>query len=174
MQSMSGTATATRARDRTHTTCASVPDPPTMLVYHRWPSVTAPTRARDCTHHMCFCSVPANRARVPQVAICHGPYPRELIKSWHAWDRKNGSENEPVDAILKPASSSKADAAAAQAAAAAQLYLVLAMGDSGRDLEKHVLSRGLEEATAILVQVWGGGGVERQRCGEVEVWRPAH
>ena len=120
------------------------------------------------------CTVPANNARIPQVAICHGPYPRELIKSWHAWDRKNGSENEPVDAILKPASSSKAAAAAAQAAAQAQLYLVLAMGDSGRDLEKHVLSRGVEEATAILVQVWGGGGVERQRCGEVEVWRPAH
>ena len=135
--------------------------PPPVLVYRT-------------VYHMCFCYVPANNARVPQVAICHGPYPRELIKSWHAWDRKNGSENEPVDAILKPASSSKADAAAAQAAAAAQLYLVLAMGDSGRDLEKHVLSRGLEEATAILVQVWGGGGVERQRCGEVEVWRPAH
>lgn len=34
-----------------------------------------------------------------------------------------------------------------------QLYLVLAMGDSGRDLEKHELLEGLDEARAILAQV---------------------
>jgi len=42
---------------------------------------------------------------------------------------------------------------------ARQLFLVIAMSDSGRDLEKHVLSSGMEEARAILAQAgWGPTG----------------
>ena len=98
-----------------------------------------------------------------QVAICHGPYPKPLVKAWHTWDKKNGSENDPVDSIgtMLPESSSlpgggkTADPTDATAAAllAGQLFLVIAMGDSGRDLEKHELTRGLDEARAILAQV---------------------
>ncbi len=78
------------------------------------------------------------------MAICHGPYPRQLTKAWHKWDEQNGSENDAVDGPgLGPGC----------AAARHQLYLVLAMGDSGRDLEKHVLSKGIHEAKAILLQV---------------------
>ncbi len=97
-----------------------------------------PVFAPSSPRHPCFSP--------PQVCVCHGPYPKKLVEAWHAWDKKNGSENEAVDQVPSDSPS-----------AAAQLYLVLAMADSGCDLEKHKLSKGMEEAKAILTQVRGLG-----------------
>ncbi|KAG1655770.1 hypothetical protein FOA52_008477 [Chlamydomonas sp. UWO 241] len=78
-----------------------------------------------------------------RVAICHGPYPKLVARAWHKWDTENGSENDAVDGPgFGPGSAS----------ARSQLYLILAMADCGRDLEKHALSGGLLEARSILLQ----------------------
>ncbi|GAX83992.1 hypothetical protein CEUSTIGMA_g11417.t1 [Chlamydomonas eustigma] len=76
--------------------------------------------------------------KTSQVTVCHGPYPKQLVMAWHAWDKLHESENEAVDANGEEAE--------------CQLYLLIAMEDSGRDLEKHELSKGFEECIGILAQ----------------------
>ncbi|GFH05573.1 protein kinase domain-containing protein, partial [Haematococcus lacustris] len=70
-----------------------------------------------------------------QVGVCRGPYAKELVRAWHKWDKAHGSENDPVDG-LQPS----------------QLYLVIAMADCGRDLEKAAVP-GFDQARSLLAQV---------------------
>ena len=69
------------------------------------------------------------------IGVCRGVYATALQAEWHAWDKKIGSENDPVDNF--PAD---------------QLYVVYAIADGGTDLEKFE-PRSFTEARSILLQV---------------------
>ncbi|EFJ46335.1 hypothetical protein VOLCADRAFT_93165 [Volvox carteri f. nagariensis] len=69
------------------------------------------------------------------LAVCRGPYSRELVNSWKKWDEQYGSENEPVSRLPRD-----------------QLYWVSAMEDSGTDLEKYDLLS-WEQLRSVLLQV---------------------
>ncbi|KXZ49471.1 hypothetical protein GPECTOR_21g697 [Gonium pectorale] len=73
--------------------------------------------------------------RTHAVAVCRGPYPRELVRAWERWDKQHGSENDPVSSL--PAD---------------QLFWVIAMEDSGTDLEKYVLAD-WDQLRSVLLQI---------------------
>jgi hypothetical protein len=60
---------------------------------------------------------------------------QSFIKAWRAWDKKNTSENDPIEGFP-----------------AGQLYAVFAMANCGRDLEGYGL-QGYDEARAMMLQV---------------------
>ncbi|KAF5840645.1 hypothetical protein DUNSADRAFT_16018 [Dunaliella salina] len=70
-----------------------------------------------------------------EVGVCRGPYTPQLVRAWHKWDKAHGSENDPVDSLQPD-----------------QLYLVIAMRDCGRDLEKASIAS-FDQARSLLVQV---------------------
>lgn len=67
--------------------------------------------------------------------MCHGPYSKDLIKAWKKWDKAHESENDDVSKLPPD-----------------QLYIVVAMMDSGRDLEK-VAVASFNQARSLLAQV---------------------
>jgi serine/threonine-protein kinase haspin len=69
------------------------------------------------------------------VGVCRGPYAKELAKAWKKWDKAHGSENDDVGGLPPD-----------------QLYIVIAMMDSGRDLEKAAMSS-FSQARSLLAQV---------------------
>lgn len=70
------------------------------------------------------------------VGVCRGRYAPALVKEWRAWDKRNGSENDPVD-VFKDG----------------QLFVVFVVANGGADLE-HFEVHSYEEARSILLQVW--------------------
>jgi len=32
-----------------------------------------------------------------RVGVCKGPYPQSFVRAWKAWDKRNKSENDPID-----------------------------------------------------------------------------
>lgn len=74
--------------------------------------------------------------------MCTGPYAPALIRAWKAWDRTHGSENDPVEGLSEPG----------------QLFLVLAMEDCGKDLERARVD-GFQQACSLLCQVGQGRDV---------------
>ncbi|KAG2454502.1 hypothetical protein HYH02_000349 [Chlamydomonas schloesseri] len=74
--------------------------------------------------------------RTHTVAVCRGPYSKELVKAWEKWDAQHGSENEPVSEL--PAD---------------QLYWCIAMEDSGTDLEKYDKLESWDQLRSVLLQV---------------------
>ncbi|GLC76657.1 hypothetical protein PLESTF_001813900 [Pleodorina starrii] len=68
------------------------------------------------------------------VAVCRGPYSKDLVKAWEKWDKQHGSENEPVSDLPPD-----------------QLYWVIAMEDGGADLEKYVLAS-WDQLRSVLLQ----------------------
>jgi hypothetical protein len=62
---------------------------------------------------------------------------QSFIKAWRAWDKKNTSENDPIEGFPP-----------------GQLYAVFAMGNCGQDLEGYCL-QGYDEARAMMLQVGG-------------------
>jgi serine/threonine-protein kinase haspin len=73
--------------------------------------------------------------RTHGVGICRGRYAAALRREWHAWDARNGSENDPVDAFRDD-----------------QLFVVFVVENGGADLERFEV-HGFEEARSILLQV---------------------
>ena len=69
------------------------------------------------------------------VGVCRGGYAPALVREWRAWDKRNGSENDPVD-VFGPE----------------QLFVVFVVADGGADLE-HFEVHNYEEARSILLQV---------------------
>ena len=85
-----------------------------------------------------------------EAAVVRGPYDGHLVKAWYEWDAKNQSENEAVDAggvasaggrasDLSSSSSPSSASTTKNGSLSDQLYLILAMGDAGTDLEKYDL-----------------------------------
>eukprot|EP00798_Chlamydomonas_sp_ICE-L_P014639 gene14639-20675_t len=71
-----------------------------------------------------------------KVGVCCGRYSKQLIKAWHEWDKRHGSESDPVDSL-----------------ATDQAFLVISMADCGTDLEKFTMPGGYDQALALLAQV---------------------
>ena len=69
------------------------------------------------------------------VGVCRGRYASTLVKEWHAWDKRNGSENDPVDMFGND-----------------QLFVVFVVANGGADLE-HFEVHSYEEARSIILQV---------------------
>ena len=69
------------------------------------------------------------------VGVCRGRYAPTLIREWRAWDKRNGSENDPVD-VFGPE----------------QLFVVFVVANGGADLE-HFEVHSYEEARSIILQV---------------------
>ena len=69
------------------------------------------------------------------VGVCRGRYAPALIREWRAWDKRNGSENDPVD-VFGPE----------------QLFVVFVVANGGADLE-HFEVHSYEEARSIILQV---------------------
>ena len=69
------------------------------------------------------------------VGVCRGRYAPALVREWRAWDKRNGSENDPVD-MFGPE----------------QLFVVFVVANGGADLE-HFEVHSYEEARSIIVQV---------------------
>ena len=69
------------------------------------------------------------------VGVCGGGYAPALIREWRAWDKRNGSENDPVD-VFGPE----------------QLFVVFVVANGGADLE-HFEVQSYEEARSITLQV---------------------
>ena len=61
--------------------------------------------------------------------------PQSFIKAWRACDKKNKSENDPIEGFPRD-----------------QLYAVFAMANCGKDLEGYCL-QGFDEARAMMLQV---------------------
>lgn len=70
-----------------------------------------------------------------KVGVCRGPYPQPFIKAWKAWDKRNKSENDPINQHPQK-----------------QLYAVFAMADCGKDLESYQL-RDFNQARSMMFQV---------------------
>ena len=70
------------------------------------------------------------------VGICRGRYASSLVKEWHAWDKRHGSENDPVDMFGDD-----------------QLFVIFVVANGGADLE-HFEVHSFEEARSIILQVW--------------------
>ena len=68
--------------------------------------------------------------------VCCGRYAGALVKEWRAWDIRNGSENDPVDAFGDD-----------------QLFIVFVVANGGADLE-HFEVHSFEEARSIILQVF--------------------
>ena len=69
------------------------------------------------------------------VGVCRGLYTPALVREWRAWDKRNGSENDPVD-MFGPE----------------QLFVVFVVANGGADLE-HFEVHSYEEARSIILQV---------------------
>jgi len=69
------------------------------------------------------------------VGVCRGRYASTLVKEWHAWDKRNGSENDPVDMFGND-----------------QLFVIFVVANGGADLE-HFEVHSYEEARSIILQV---------------------
>ena len=69
------------------------------------------------------------------VGVCRGRYAPALVREWRAWDKRNGSENDPVD-VFGPE----------------QLFVVFVVANGGADLE-HFEVHSHEEARSIILQV---------------------
>ena len=69
------------------------------------------------------------------VGVCRGRYAPALVREWRAWDKRNGSENDPVD-VFGPE----------------QLFVVFVVANGGADLE-HFEVHSYEEARSIVLQV---------------------
>ena len=72
------------------------------------------------------------------VGVCRGRYASSLVREWHAWDRRKGSENDPVDMFGDD-----------------QLFVIFVVDNGGADLE-HFEVHSFEEARSIILQVWAG------------------
>jgi hypothetical protein len=68
--------------------------------------------------------------------VCRGRYAGALVKEWRAWDKRNGSENGPVNAFGDD-----------------QLFIVFVVANGGADLE-HFEVHSFEEARSIILQVY--------------------
>lgn len=97
------------------------------------------------THTSCAYK-PAGAAAVPQnvtsgfvetfhVGVCSGRYTKPLVKAWQAWDKQNQSLNDFVGDLPGD-----------------QMYVIIAMADSGRDLEAFDVES-FAHARALLMQV---------------------
>ena len=71
-------------------------------------------------------------------AVCRGRYASSLVREWHAWDKRHGSENDPVDAFGDD-----------------QLFVIFVVANGGADLE-HFEVHSFEEARSIILQVRAG------------------
>ena len=69
------------------------------------------------------------------VGVCRGCYASSLVREWHAWDRRKGSENDPVDMFGDD-----------------QLFVIFVVDNGGADLE-HFEVHSYEEARSIILQV---------------------
>ncbi|KAJ3086377.1 Serine/threonine-protein kinase haspin [Quaeritorhiza haematococci] len=76
-----------------------------------------------------------NFVKLKSVAICSGPYPKELLNSWDTWDSENESENDRPDILPSD-----------------QLYAVLILEDGGNDLE-HVLLNTWKQVRSLFAQI---------------------
>eukprot|EP00775_Hariotina_reticulata_P005959 gene5959-6198_t len=70
-----------------------------------------------------------------RVGVCKGPYPQSFIRAWKAWDKRNKSENDPVDGLPKD-----------------QLFACFVMSNCGWDLESYQL-RDFDQARSMMLQV---------------------
>lgn len=73
--------------------------------------------------------------------VCRGSYAEPLARAWRAWDAEHSSLNEPVDELPE-----------------GQLFAVIGMADSGRDLEafdvgSYAAARGLLLQVALSLAV---------------------
>ena len=69
------------------------------------------------------------------VGVCRGRYASSLVREWHAWDKRKGSENDPVDMFGDD-----------------QLFVIFVVDNGGADLE-HFEVHSFEEARSIILQV---------------------
>ncbi|GFR46069.1 hypothetical protein Agub_g7498 [Astrephomene gubernaculifera] len=69
------------------------------------------------------------------MAVCRGPYSKQLVQAWKSWDATHGSENDCVSRLPPQ-----------------QLYWVIAMEDSGTDLEEYPLTS-WEQLRSVMLQV---------------------
>ncbi|GIL64253.1 hypothetical protein Vafri_18254 [Volvox africanus] len=76
----------------------------------------------------------AGFVRTRAISVCRGPYSRDLVKAWERWDKQHGSENEPVSRLPPD-----------------QLYWIIAMDDSGTDLERYVIES-WDQLRCVLLQ----------------------
>ncbi|GIM02332.1 hypothetical protein Vretimale_7217 [Volvox reticuliferus] len=76
----------------------------------------------------------AGFVRTHAISVCRGPYSRDLVKAWERWDKQHDSENEPVSQLPPD-----------------QLYWIIAMDDSGTDLEKYVMES-WDQLRSVLLQ----------------------
>ena len=80
------------------------------------------------------------------VGVCRGRYAPALVREWRAWDKRNNSENDPVD-VFGPE----------------QLFVVFVVANGGADLE-HFEVHSYEEARSIILQVRKIPLIESQPC----------
>ncbi|GLI63525.1 hypothetical protein VaNZ11_006510 [Volvox africanus] len=76
----------------------------------------------------------AGFVRTRAISVCRGPYSRDLVKAWERWDKQHGSENEPISRLPPD-----------------QLYWIIAMDDSGTDLERYAMQN-WDQLRSVLLQ----------------------